>query len=107
MDSQLVAIATFIREKGLKEKHKGHVYGVYVTAAHRCRGLGRELIRALLNKAKDDASLEQILLVVATCQEGATRLYRELGFETYGTEPRALKIASEYVAEAHMIMRIR
>jgi ribosomal protein S18 acetylase RimI-like enzyme len=103
----LVAIATFIRETGLKEGHKGHIYGVYVTASHRRRGLGRELMHALLNKVKEDASVEQVLLAVATCQESASKLYHELGFETYGIEPRALKIASEYVDEAHMILRIR
>ncbi len=103
----LVAIATFIRETGLKERHKGHIYGVYVTASHRRRGLGRELLHALLKKVKEDASLEQVLLAVAASQESASKLYRELGFETYGTEPRALKIASEYVDEAQMVLRIR
>jgi ribosomal protein S18 acetylase RimI-like enzyme len=35
----LVGMAMFVREPGLKERHKGHIYGVYVTAAHRHRGL--------------------------------------------------------------------
>ena len=26
----LIGMATFIREKGRKERHKGHIYGVYV-----------------------------------------------------------------------------
>ncbi len=30
-----VGIATFIRENGRKERHKGRIYGVYVSAAHR------------------------------------------------------------------------
>jgi ribosomal protein S18 acetylase RimI-like enzyme len=103
----LVGIATFVRESGLKEGHKGHIYGVYVTASHRRKGLGQGLISALLSKAKQDASLEQILLAVATRQEVARRLYRKLGFETYGIEPNALKIGPEYIDEAHMILRIR
>lgn len=107
VDGALVGIATFIREPGLKERHKGHIYGVYVTAAHRGRGLGHALIDALLNRVKEDALVEQVLLAVATCQESATKLYREFGFEIYGMEPRALKIDSEYVDEAHMILRLR
>lgn len=103
----LVATATFIRDRGLKEKHKGHIYGVYVTAAQRRKGLGRELMQALLKKVKDDGVVEQVLLAVTTCQESACKLYRELGFTTYGTEPRALKVGTEYVDEAHMMLRIR
>jgi ribosomal protein S18 acetylase RimI-like enzyme len=102
-----VGTATFIRETGLKEQHKGHIYGVYVTAPYRRKGIGQSVIRALLNKAKEDPSLEQVLLAVATRQEAAGQLYRRLGFEIYGIEPRALKIGSEYVDEAHMILRIR
>jgi ribosomal protein S18 acetylase RimI-like enzyme len=103
----LVGMAMFVREPGLKERHKGHIYGVYVTAAHRHRGLGHELIAALLSKAKEVAGLEQILLAVATHQETATRIYRKFGFDIYGTEPRALKVGSDYLDEYQMILRIR
>lgn len=106
-EGALVAIATFIREKGLKERHKGHIYGVYVTASFRRKGIGESMIRALLDEVRQDVSLEQILLAVATCQEPAVQLYRKLGFEIYGVEPRALKIDSQYIDEAHMVLRIR
>jgi ribosomal protein S18 acetylase RimI-like enzyme len=106
-DSVLLAIATFIRQTGLKEKHKRHIYGVFVTASHRGRGFGQALIASLVNKAKADPSLEQILLAVATCQCAASHLYRKLGFEVYGIEPKTLKVGSEYVDEAHMVLRIR
>jgi RimJ/RimL family protein N-acetyltransferase len=36
----------------------------------------------------------------------AIRTYRKFGFETYGTEPRALKVGSEYVDEHLMILRV-
>ena|SRR5437868_3636804 len=106
-DNDLVGMATFVRETGLKERHKGRIYGVYVTSAHRHKGLGRALIGALLQRAKMDPSLEQILLAVATCQDAARELYRSFGFETYGTEPNALKVGSTYIDEDHMILRIR
>jgi ribosomal protein S18 acetylase RimI-like enzyme len=103
----LVAIATFIRETGLKERHKGHIYGVYVTASHRGSGVGRKLLDAVLTRAKEDSSLEQILLAVGTTRQAPGQLYRQLGFEVYGTEPRALKMGSEYMDEHHMILKIR
>lgn len=103
----LIGMATFIREKGPKERHKGHIYGVYVAPAHRRKGIARQLIEATLKRASADPSLEQILLAVSSRQSSAGELYRSFGFETFGTEPRALKIGNEYVDEEHMILRIR
>jgi ribosomal protein S18 acetylase RimI-like enzyme len=103
-DGHLVGIATFMRETGLKERHKGRIYGVYVTATQRRRGVGRALIAKLLELAKQDSSLEQILLAVATRQDAARRLYSDFGFTTYGTERNALKIDSTYIDEDHMIL---
>ena len=98
---------TFIREMGLKDRHKGRIYGVYVTSAKRGKGVGRALLEALLERVKRDASLEQILLAVASTQDAAKQLYRSFGFETYGTEPRALKVGSTYIDEDHMILLVR
>jgi ribosomal protein S18 acetylase RimI-like enzyme len=88
----LVAIATFKREVGIKERHKGHLLAVYVSGSHRGRGFGAKLIAALLDLAKGDPSLEQVLLGVGAHNMAAIRTYQNLGFETYGTEPSALKV---------------
>lgn len=106
-DEKLIGMATFFRATGLKERHKGNIYGVYVTSQQRGKGVGRALITTLLTMARRDSSLEQILLAVASGQTAAKRLYRSFGFETYGTEPNALKMGSTYVDEDHMILRIR
>jgi ribosomal protein S18 acetylase RimI-like enzyme len=103
----LVGTATFMRETGAKERHKGRIYAVYVSSAHRGKGVGRALLAELLERAKRDPSLEQILLSVASSQTAAKQLYKHFGFERYGTEPNALKVASEYADEDHMILRIR
>ena len=104
---QLIGMATFIRETGLKERHKGRIYGVYVTASWRGKGVGNALIAAVLKRAKEDPSLEQILLAVASGQKAAIQLYRKFGFKVYGTEPKALKVTSEYIDEQHMVLMLR
>jgi ribosomal protein S18 acetylase RimI-like enzyme len=102
---ELAGMMTFVRDTGVKDGHKGHIYGVYVTATHRGRGVGRALLDALLERAKKDATLEQILLAVATVQTAARRLYQSRGFRSFGIEPYALKVGGKYVEEDHMILR--
>jgi len=105
-DSALVGMATFMREASEKERHKGRIYAVYVSPTQRGKGAGRALIARLLDNARLDPSLEQILLAVASSQTAAIQLYRSFGFETFGLEPRALKVGSTYVDEIHMLLRI-
>src|SRR5438128_2370001 len=57
----LIGIATFIRETGLKERHKGRLYGFYLTTSQRGKGVGRALVAAIIESVKQDSSLEQIL----------------------------------------------
>ena len=104
---RLIGMMTFVRDTGAKDRHKGRIFGVYVTVAFRGKGVGRALLAELLERAKQDLSLEHILLAVATTQTAAKRLYREFGFETYGTELRALKTGSMYSDESYMVLRIR
>jgi ribosomal protein S18 acetylase RimI-like enzyme len=49
--------------------------------------------------------VEQVLLSVAATQEAAIRLYRSVGFESFGREPRALRIGEQFVDEEYMILQ--
>jgi len=103
---ELIGTATFVRDTSVKGRHKGNIYGVYVTASQRGRGIGGALIGALLKKAASDPSLEQFVLAAAVQQKAAGQLYRKFGFECFGTQPRALKVGSEYVDEEHMLLQL-
>lgn len=106
-DGQLVGMVTFMREAGQKERHKGRIYAVYVSQAQRRRGIAQALLAKLLETAKQDPSLEHVLVSVATSQTAACELYRSLGFKTYGTEPNAMKVGETYIDEDHMILQIQ
>ena len=103
-DEAFVGFARFVQEPGKKERHKGHVYGVYVTASHRGRGVAKAMIGALVAEVKKGASCEQLLLAVGVFNEGARAVYRALGFLPYGVEPRALKAGGVYLDEEQMIL---
>jgi len=106
-EGKLVGTVGFFRDKGHKNRHKGRVWGVYVTSKERGAGVAKHLMERTLERAKRIDGLEQILLAVTTTQEAAQRLYRSLGFETFGTEPRALKIGEKYIDEEYMIRRLK
>jgi ribosomal protein S18 acetylase RimI-like enzyme len=72
----------------------------------RGKGAGRALLKAVLERAAGIEGVEQILLTVATTQAAALRLYRALGFESFGCERRALKIGGGYVDEEYMVLYI-
>lgn len=105
-DGSLVGLAGFRRHQGRKERHKGDVWGVYVTPEARGRGAGRALLEELIARARALPGLEQIHLTVVSINEPACHLYRALGFARYGTEPRALRLGDRYLDEDLMILRL-
>jgi len=102
--NSLFGVAGFYREQGIKSRHKGRVWGVYVTPSKRGQGLGRRIMRALLEHATAIPGIQQVLLSVTSTQLAALALYRSLGFEAFGTEPGALNLAGRFIDENHMIL---
>lgn len=102
----LVGMATFHREGGAKERHKGRIYGVYVAPEIRGLGVGKALLRELVARVRHIDGVEQLLLSASTGQESALALYRSLGFAGFGIEPKALKVDGRYIDEEHMILRL-
>jgi ribosomal protein S18 acetylase RimI-like enzyme len=100
----MVGTVRFDREPGEKERHKGHIYGVYVTASHRGQGIAKALIQAVIADLKNDPTCEQLLLSVGTFNAGARAVYIAMGFVPYGIEPRSLRAGDEYIDEEHMML---
>jgi GNAT superfamily N-acetyltransferase len=103
----LVGIARFDREGAEKERHKGHVRRVYVTASHRGRGVAKSLLAAIIAELKDDSTFEQLLLSVGTFNHAARAAYLAMGFVPFGIEPRSLRVGNEYFDEENMVLRLR
>ena len=105
-NGQLVGMAGFFRYPLAKARHKGRIWGVYVRESCRGQGIGRALLIALLERIKACPGVEQVSLTVVSAQEPARALYRSLGFEPYGMEPRGLKVGDRYFESEHMTLRI-
>ena len=107
LDGQLVGTAGFFRNTTLKRTHQGKVWGMYVADAARGQGLGRALLQALLERARQIPDLEEVLLSVAVTQTAARKLYASLGFTSYGLERNALRVGQQAVDEDYMSLKLR
>ena len=65
---------------------EGHVMNVAVTATHRGKGVGRALIKRMLDSAKSNG-IEAITLEVDDANKPAIALYESVGFEFKGLRP--------------------
>ena len=101
LDGMLAGIAAYGVRDGPKQAHKALLWSMYVQAAARKLGLGRELVAAVLGHAR--GRVEMVQLTVVSENEGARRLYRRLGFVEYGYEKRALKQGGRYYDEVLMV----
>jgi len=103
-DQELVGVAGFYREAREKQRHTGHIWGVFVSPAHRSRKIGRALILAIIEQSRSLHGLKKIRLTVSVAQANARKLYTGLGFRTYGVEPRALRVGDDYFDEDLMFL---
>jgi ribosomal protein S18 acetylase RimI-like enzyme len=103
---RLVAMAGISRETRDKQRHRASIWGVYVSPAHRGRGLGRSVVAACIDHARTWPNIEWVALGVSAEGEAAMSLYESLGFTTWGTEPDALRIDGAAIAQHHMMLRL-
>lgn len=105
LDGALIGTAGFAMPALRKKCHKGLLWGVYVHAAARGRGLGRLLVEQVIDHAR--GRVDQLHATVVTSAEAARQLYRRLGFQIYGLEPRGLKVADRYFDQELMVLPLR
>ena len=104
VDGVLVGVAAFATPALAKKRHKGLLWGVYVHAPLRGHGLGRALVAQVIEHAR--GRVAQLHAAVVTGNVAACRLYRDLGFVTYGVEPRALKVGERDFDQELMVLML-
>jgi ribosomal protein S18 acetylase RimI-like enzyme len=100
----MVGMTGFYRESGVKRRHKGWIWGVFVAPTARGKGVGRALVAKVVETAKALPGIRCLLLTVSTTQDAAIKVYQRLGFRGYGIEPGALMVGERFIDEHHMIL---
>ncbi len=88
----LVAIAHVDRDRSAKQRHRAHIRGVYVAAAHRGKGAARKLMQHAVDFAASLPGVTHVNLAVTAGNAPAQALYESLGFKAWGCEPAALVV---------------
>jgi ribosomal protein S18 acetylase RimI-like enzyme len=101
----LVGLAGLQIRAGAKERHKGHLFSMYVDAAHRRSGLAQQLVEAVIAGARD-AGAVLLQLSVTSSNTTAKGFYRRMGFTVYGVERRSLKVGDRYYDEDLMVLDV-
>lgn len=104
-DAVLVGVVGFVRDAGLKTRHKGFIWGMYVAPDHRGQGLGRALMVAALARIAA-RRVRSVRLTVTAANTAARRLYATLGFIPFGEEPEALYVNGHYHTELYLVRRM-
>ncbi|MGJ4882453.1 GNAT family N-acetyltransferase [Bradyrhizobium sp. HKCCYLRH3097] len=101
-DGELVGTLGFVVQQGPKHAHKGRLFGMYVKPAFRRSGLARLLANAILDVAREQVEIVQLIVVQDNVP--ARRLYESIGFVEFGLELKAAKDGGRYYDEAHMAL---
>jgi RimJ/RimL family protein N-acetyltransferase len=103
-DGRMVGNAGFYREDRIKTRHKGGIWGVYVTPEWRGKGVARRMMEAIIDRLRTYSDLDHVVLHVTSGQGAARDLYLSLGFETFGHERRALRVDNGYLDQDQMVL---
>jgi ribosomal protein S18 acetylase RimI-like enzyme len=97
--SEHIGMAAAYQEEGEIVSHVAYVWGVYVRESFRGKGIGKKLLKVVLDEIQRNPKIEKANLNVNKNQIAAVKLYESLGFQIAGTLHRELKVNGEYFDE--------
>lgn len=99
-----VGMAGFQKNAQLKSRHKGVMWGVYVSPDHRGQGLAGQLVDAVIERARNHVLVLEC--GVAIENPAARRVYHARGFVPYGIERKAIHIDGAYFDEELLVIEL-
>jgi len=103
LGNDLVSVVGFMQEKGQRYGHRGKIFGVYTRPAARGKGLCKKLLLLAIEYAR--TRVVWLAIHVWTENLTAYKLYTSVGFVTYCTEYKCLRVSDTEIVDYHL-MRI-
>lgn len=101
VDGLLVGHLDLIRRTPVRRSHVVE-FTMAILQSHHRQGLGRKMVEATLEWAKERGNIHKVALNVRSHNEGAQALYRNLGFVEEGRRVNEYRVDGQYVDEILM-----
>jgi ribosomal protein S18 acetylase RimI-like enzyme len=105
-EARVQAIGAWQRAGSPVHRQVAELQKVMVDPAHRGRGLGRLVTRALLDDLTRAGTVEIALLATRGNNSAAISLYRQLGFVEWGRVPGGIAVGGERYDDVRMMRRL-
>ncbi|WHN66247.1 GNAT family N-acetyltransferase [Cysteiniphilum sp. QT6929] len=102
--SNTVGCVGFSSLKSVKTAHRGMIWGMYTSLAARGKGVAKQLMHQVIKHAADYVT--QLHLHCVTENTVALALYQKFDFETYGTEPKSIKVHNQFYDQYLMVLEL-
>lgn len=107
VDGELAGLSAFGCPVGNpKMRHRGGIYQMYVAPEQRGRMLGKKLLAAAVDHARQFEYVEELMLGVTVGNDAARSLYLNAGFQPAYVDPRGQKIDGIYYDTEFMILML-
>jgi ribosomal protein S18 acetylase RimI-like enzyme len=103
VDHRLQATGLWRRRPEIVYEHSADIEKVMAHPSARGLGLGRLIVTALIDNARD-AQLETLALSVRGNNLGAIELYEQLGFREWGRQPNVIEVGNERYDDVRMAL---
>lgn len=101
-DGRLNGIMGLSRYQPQKRRHRGYLWGVYLSEQTRGKGIAHQLLSEVIAQARAMDGLERIILTVSNHAKGALKLYKNFGFVEFGREKGAARTGDVNMDEIYM-----
>lgn len=100
---EAVGMAGIAREIGQRRRHRAALWGVWVAPSHRGRGVGRRLVDACLEWAREN-HVRAVYLEVVDGEDPTRSLYGRLGFIRREVDPYGAYVDGRDVALERLVL---
>lgn len=98
-----VGMAGIAREIGQRRRHRATLWGVWLDPRHRGRGVGRRLVQAALDWARE-RDVRAVYLEVVENEDPSWSLYGRLGFVRREVDPFGAHVDGQDIALERLVL---
>ena len=97
-----IGMVVLIQQTNIKSMHLANIFGLYVKASYRGKGIGKQLMEKALKKLTSIESIRKVKLAVNAELTATINLYEKFGFQRVGMLKQELRYDNRFYDELIM-----